>query len=141
MEFDINKVYGSINADKLKVGSLIIPADNMMALRDRVANNHRPTSLTAIKDESWEYRFVTKQTIDDKQQDNKWALAYLVSEPEEKKLRWTDLKVGDVITNKKITSMVVRIDTDDVIHILAGNVWLNDEELKEWEKVENEKEK
>lgn len=51
MEFDINKVYCSINADKLKVGSLIIVANNMMALRDRVASNHRPTSLTAIRDE------------------------------------------------------------------------------------------
>jgi hypothetical protein len=134
MEFDINKVYGSINADKLKVGSLIIVADNMMALRDRVASNHRPTFLIDIRNESWEYRFVTKQTIDDEQQGNKWALAYLVSEPEEKKLRWTDLKVGDIIKHDSDIAMVTRIDNVDNCHIFAGG-WLSDTAIEEWEKV------
>lgn len=134
MEFDINKVYGSINADKLKVGSLIIPADNMMALRDRVANNYRPTSLIAIRDESWEYRFMSEQTIDDERPDNKWALAYLVSEPEEKKLRWTDLKVGDIIKHDSDIAMVTRIDNVDNCHIFAGG-WLSDTAIEEWEKV------
>ena len=57
---------------------------------------------------------------------------------EEKKLKWTDLKIGDVITNGRHTAMVTEIDKECTyqIHIYAGNQWLKDSDLVEWEKVE-----
>lgn len=58
-------------------------------------------------------------------------------------LKWTDLKLGDVIKCKTETRMVTGIDTTDepdedgdVCHICAGGWWSTDKELEEWEKVE-----
>ena len=74
-----------------------------------------------------------------------WPLVYLVSEPEEKKLKWTDLKIGDVIHEKDGTEtrMITGIDTRDEVdddcnisHICASGWWCTDEILKNWEKVE-----
>lgn len=66
----------------------------------------------------------------------------------EKKLAWTDLKVGDVIRKGTLESMVMAIDKDNgwSFHLLAcrykGFVpkidWINDKEIEEWEKVEDE---
>ena len=64
-------------------------------------------------------------------------------EPEEKKLKWTDLKIGDVIKHKTglILEMITGIDTDGTVgvskHICASNYWITDEDLADfWEKVE-----
>ena len=53
-------------------------------------------------------------------------------------LKWTDLKIGDIIRNGEDTFMITGIDTDGVYdcHILAGDRWLKDTELESWEKVE-----
>lgn len=53
-------------------------------------------------------------------------------------LKWTDLKIGDIITNSKETFMIIGIDTigNYDCHILAGDMWIKDTELKNWEKVE-----
>ena len=58
-------------------------------------------------------------------------------------LKWTDLKIGDVVTNGTETYMVTGIDTScepdgegDVCHIYMGDCWYTDEDLKDWEKVE-----
>ena len=53
-------------------------------------------------------------------------------------LKWTDLKIGDIIRNGEDTFMIIGIDTDGVYdcHILAGDRWLKDTELESWEKVE-----
>lgn len=70
----------------------------------------------------------------------RFNLAYLVSEPEEKKLKWTDLKVGDVIKHKDsgIEYMVIGLDkrnTDK--HIRTCDKWFTDIYLeRSWEKVE-----
>jgi len=129
MEFDKSRVYTAVNADELKVGSQVICADDLADLRMRVeSNNFDSKSLVDINNESSLYRFVT--------QEDRYALAYLVSEPEEKKLKWTDLKVGDVITSGEITAMIVIIRSSDCgWHIFAGNTWIDDDSLKAWEKV------
>lgn len=55
-------------------------------------------------------------------------------------LKWTDLKVGDVIQNKKHTHsmMVIGIDHREEAksHIYDGLCWLDDNDLEYWEKVE-----
>lgn len=55
-----------------------------------------------------------------------------------KGLKWTDLKIGDTITNGEEIVMIIGIDTvgDYYCHILAGDNWIKDTELKNWEKVE-----
>lgn len=88
-----------------------------------------------ILDESNERRFQLTRT-------GVYPLAYLISEPEEKKLKWTDLKIGDVIRHKlsNLEYMIIGIDrqnTNTSKHIRYINTWLTDDELrKDWEKVE-----
>jgi hypothetical protein len=53
-------------------------------------------------------------------------------------VKWTDLKVGDIIKKEEITAMVTivyAIDNDKFARIYAGNSWLSDKELENWEKV------
>lgn len=134
MEFDKSRVYTALNADELKVGSKVVLADDLANLKYCVEHNNKDDIidiLVEIRSEAHDCRFANECTA--------WALAYLVSEPEEKKLKWTDLKVGDVITNGKFIAMVTEIDKEcsDNAHVYAGNMWLYDDELVEWEKVED----
>ena len=130
MEFDKSKVYSAKEADELKIGSKIIVADTYGDLKQSVLNDEETKILTEILDEYTQYRFKTSDEVF-------YALAYLVSEPA--KLKWTDLKLGDVITRDKLKFMVTGIDSEvDECHVFAGDVWLDDEELAEWEKVEND---
>lgn len=59
-------------------------------------------------------------------------------EPSEKKLKWTELRVGDVIREKSSLKqcMVTEIDisNNEGLHIFANN-WFTREELEKWEKV------
>lgn len=135
MEFDINRVYSSVNADELKVSSKVIVADSLGLLKRLVelsdkANIHK---LTKICDCNAQHRFKV-----DNGYDCEYALCYLLEEPTS--LKWTDLKVGDVIRNKdsEIECLVLSLDkrSTDTKHIKAGDFWLTDEELEEWEKVE-----
>ena len=128
MKFDKSKVYTAVNADELKAGSKVIVADTMEILNDRVAQDGPVETLRLVQSEGAFYRFKTQ---------GQYALAYLVSEPEQ--LKWTDLKVGDIITNGRLTAMVLSIDSEpelDELHIYAGDVWYSDEELTYWRKVE-----
>lgn len=72
MEFDESKVYTTLNADKLKVGSMIIAADTLTDLKVKVSKATRPVELLEIKAENYLYRFVTA--------DEHYELAYLVEE-------------------------------------------------------------
>lgn len=136
MEFDVKRVYTAVNADELKVGSIVIVANYIELLKHQVEANSFPTytkKLTCIMGTSSINRF--------KADDNKvYNLAYLVSEPKEKKLKWTDLKIGDVLKHKKepVQRLVTAIDsrTDEEYHILAGDLWCDDERLADWEKVQ-----
>lgn len=139
MEFDIEQVYTCKDADKLKVGSKVVCADDLGALKEIIKktkledDNNWVEELEEVKDENCEFRFVTCYGV--------YNLAYLISEPEEKKLKWTDLKIGDVIRKKYEDgyryAMVVRIDTYSTEkHIGLGINWVTDDELEDWEKVE-----
>lgn len=94
MEFDIKRVYTSVNADQVKVGSRVAVADNLNELRNAIRGNDASYTgvLKRVLDDMNTYRFKAIGT--------EWALCYLLEEPEEKKLKWTDLKIGDVIRNK-----------------------------------------
>lgn len=133
MAFDKSRVYTAVNADELKVGSKVIVADTLRDLKEMVEDGYAQT-LTNIRDDNYINRFeVDSSSI--------YSIAYLVSEPEEKKLKWTDLKLGDVIRKKYEdgyrSATVIRIDTYSTEkHIGLGGDWLTDDELEEWEKVE-----
>ena len=130
-ELDKSKVYTAVNADELKVGSKVIVADTLRDLKERVEDGYVQT-LTDIRDDACINRFeVDSRSI--------YSIAYLVSEPE--KLKWTDLKVGDVIKRGKEQAAVTYINEEGFsrkdIHISVGYCgMLTDEELEEWEKVE-----
>lgn len=129
MEFDKSKVFTSLNADELKVGSKVICANNIDSLKCKVHDGDDIIEVKGILEESYERRFqLTSKGV--------YPFAYLVEPPEEKKLRWTDLKVGDIITSGNLTAMITEIDKEYHIHICAGHKWYSDEELEDWEKVE-----
>ena len=129
MEFDKNRIYTAVNADELKVGSLVICADTMEKLKLKLKLNVKaifePKTLQDIFDENSERRFQVNGLS--------WALVYFVSEPEEKALKWTDLKIGDVIKHKKDGEyrMIVGLSTDhEYEHVIVGDGWMTDEYLE-----------
>lgn len=136
MEFDKSRVYTALNADELKPGSKVIAANNIDSLKCKVNDGNEIIKVSEILEECYERRFQLDYM-------GTYPFVYLVSEPEEKKLKWTDLKFGDIIKCKTETRMVTGIDTTDepdedgdVCHICAGGWWSTDKELEEWEKVE-----
>lgn len=131
MEYDESKVFTAKNADELKVGSKVICADNLFTLKYNV--EQEPDYITAlinILPINCMRRFKTE--------DGEWALAYLVSEPEEKKLKVSDLKLGDIVRPKSgdLEYLVTGIDHNDN-QVFFGDDWSDEENLgKYWEKVE-----
>ena len=78
MDFDKNKVYTALNADELKVGSTVIVADTMAALKEWVSN-YRATieyRIIEILSEENGYRFKTTNG-------NTYAFVYLIAPPKE----------------------------------------------------------
>ena len=130
MEFDKSRVYTALNADELKVGSKVIVAETLAHLKILLKERDAQI-LEKIRDESYACRFVINNGVP-------FLFAYLVEEPEEKKLKWTDLRIGDLITKDGILAMVTQIDRNDQghLHIYAGVFWISDSALKDWEKVE-----
>lgn len=135
MEFDKSRVYTVLNADELKVGSKVILGDNLSEVKEHVEQDYAADRLVEVKSEGYAARFYDGYAL--------WNIAYLVSEPEEKHLKWTDLKVGDIITNGEVIAMVTQIDklTDAIgeSHVLIGDSWLSDAALakENWKKVED----
>ena len=133
MEFDRSKVYTALNADELKVGSKCIFANNLDSLKCKVEEGTDIRPIVQILNDSYERRFKTNVR-------GEYPFAYLVSEPEEKKLKWTDLKIGDIVKEKQSNQqgMVTGIDLDcpDHIYISGCGVWFNGDDLEDWEKVE-----
>ena len=136
MEFDKSRVYTSLNADELKVGSQVFVANSLEMLRRHVAESEITDRLYNIQDEENPYRFMLSNG-------SCYNLAYFVSEPEEKKLKWTDLKIGDVIKKKdsEICYLVTGMDykEDAISHVHIANLWIDDDCLDTWEKVEVKK--
>ena len=97
MKFDESRVYTALNADKLKVGSRVIVADNIALLKKRVAAYHdggdvkRFIKIDEIRPEQYESRFVIHGELTYVC----WSLAYLVSEPDN--LDCTDDKSSDYL--------------------------------------------
>jgi hypothetical protein len=137
MEFDKSRVYTALNADELKIGSKVLVSNCISTLKVQVANYKEGDTRELINicsESSLNGRFETIANI--------YHLAYLVSEPEEKKLKWTDLKVKDVIKRGKEQAEVIYISEKgiagiDNCHIGIGCYSLiDDKELEQWEKVE-----
>jgi hypothetical protein len=128
MEFDKSKVYTSVNADELKVGSKVICADNLYALKFCVEEEIYMTTIKEVMSEDCMLRFRTKE--------GEYALAYLISESEEKKLKVSDLKLGDIVRHKSgsLEYLVTGIDHSGNEVFLDG--WIGESELKNWDKVE-----
>lgn len=139
MEFDKSRVYTALNADELKVGSKVIVADTLDALKRSVMNSIDIAILKHTEPECYMSRFIVESKFS-ADEETAFTLCYLVSEPEEKKLKWTDLKVGDVIRSKAlpfIEHLITGIDKG-AGKVFFCNSWAKADELAEWEKVENE---
>ena len=132
MKFDKSKVFTSLNANKLKVGSKVIVADTMDELKQYVESDCDASIIDCIMPEYFSNRFCS----DDKY----YNLAYLISETEEKKLKWTDLKIGDVVKqiDSTISYLITGIDSfeESTSHVLVNGTWVDDDCLEYWEKVE-----
>ena len=131
MEFDKSKVYTALNADELKIGSKVITADSITVLKDYVCDHRNISELITIRDESSTYRFIARGFAAN-------AFCYLVSEPEEKKLKWTDLKIGDIVTRDKVTYFLVTGLDKSQGAVLVNDFWLDNSDLESWEKVDLE---
>ena len=132
MDFDIKKVYSAVNADEVKAGSKVILANDMNSLRKKVGSSEDISILDDILPDYYPDRFESIDKL-------VYSLCYLIEEPEEKKLKWTDLKVGDVIRRKEtgITRMVTGIDTSkEASYIEAGFCCIDYDKLGEWEKAD-----
>ena len=76
MEFDKSRVYTAVNADELEVGSMVIVADSLDILRNKVLYEDEDliSKLTRVEDETYPERFCVNG-VD-------WMLAYLVTPAE-----------------------------------------------------------
>lgn len=73
MEFDVNRVYTSLNADLLKYRKcLVILADDLASLKHDVKNKENIVELAGVRDESYSNRFVDSISF------HHWNLAYLI---------------------------------------------------------------
>lgn len=126
MKFDKSRVYTALNADELKVGSKVIAANTLKVLVDAVGYEIPAERLISVQSDAYLHRFIVGE--------NAYAFAYLVEEPA--KLKWTDLKIGDVIRKENALRVVTGLDTEaeDDMHIRISS-WLADKDLEEWERV------
>ncbi|MGI5060566.1 hypothetical protein E4N89_06225 [Treponema denticola] len=81
MEFDKSKVYTSLNADELKVGSKVYVSDNIAYLRECIEDNFESCILTRVMSEKEAKRFCIDKSCE------KWQLAYLIEPPAEPKYK------------------------------------------------------
>lgn len=132
MEFDKSRVFTSVNADELKVGSKVVVSDTYDGLKAKFNRTASVAVLSEVLSSDYRGRFTIEGYS------CHFNLAYLISEPEEKKLEWTDLKIGDIITNGERSYLVTGIDKEGKwgSHIYCGTEWINDDNLGEWKKVE-----
>ena len=133
MKFDENRVYTAFNADELKVGSKVIVANYLESLISQVEANSYPTyacKLSAVMGTSSTNRFKVNEKT--------YNLAYLVEPPEEKYLKASELKVGDILKNKKSSNKIaIVVDVTEERVLLNQTFWRNNQGLEEWEKVED----
>lgn len=134
MEFDKSRVFTALNADELKIGSKIYVALDLLSLQKFVRDEIEECKFTLeeIKGPEYQNRFVTDTS---KYGRNTYTLAYLIKEPEEKKLKWQDLKIGDIIKSKHtgitylITAMYNKEEINVDKHIYATDFWIHDDDI------------
>ena len=142
MTFNKAKVFTALNADELKIGSKVIVANSISKLQQKVNTMEYEQNcevITWIGGEDHEFRFCISGEA--------YLLAYLVEEPQEQYLKWTDVKIGDIIRRKSsaICYMIIAIDIgsdenveyeDERKHIrISGLGWISDYLLKDFEIV------
>ena len=134
MAFYDKNVFTAVNADKVKTGTMAIVSDTLADLKCTVEMDGNPTIIKEINPSSFKDRFVTSLGT--------YSLCYVVESP--KGLKWSDLKIGDLIRLDACTEMVVGIDADPepddtenglLYHICSASGWISDEDLMDWEKV------
>lgn len=76
MEFNKNRIYTSVNADELKIGSKVYVSDNMYYLKECVEKNFESCILTRVLSEKETKRFCINN-----KNNEKWQLAYLIELP------------------------------------------------------------
>lgn len=137
MEFDVSKVYTSVNADELKVGSKVFCAFSLSDLKKRVDEGDEITEVFKIFPDSMEHRI----NVYYKDGYFSYPLAYLVEEPEEKKLKVADLKLGDILTPKYDEEKTRYFSITGIDYeynkCFFNNGWYTNEGLIAWEKVES----
>ena len=132
MEFDKSKAYTALNADELEVGSKVIIADSLQALKDRVSNfapdKDYASRIGSILPETEVHRFKTSRG-------NIYSLVYLISPPEKPEYKpfsdtetafktitahggWIKMKGGSYLTIAGID-----MKREDNEHILVGRFW------------------
>lgn len=138
MNFDKSRVYTAVNADELKVGSKVLVADNLETLKKKVDTDEGVQILKKVWGEDYEERF----EVEGLSFCYRYPLAYLVTEKE--KLKWTDLKLGDMVKHKDngIEFVVTGIDRKSTStgchHVFFANMWVSDSILANYEKVEEQ---
>lgn len=127
MEFDKSKVFSMLNAEELKIGSMVIVDDNLRSLKEKVESGAETSIIEEIRTDDCIFRFGTEDDV--------YALAYLVKEPEE--LKWTDLELLDKVVCIKTgrTAVVTAIDPGDkTCPVAFGPEWMPVGMLKDWKK-------
>jgi len=135
MKFDKSRIYTDVNADELKVGSKVYVADCLADLQREFFNacEDRIYTIVEILSPSNNPRFKAKTKNGAVFY---WHLAYLIEEPDS--LKWSDLKIGDIIKTKngRKVRMVTGVDIDNTELHIVTDMYISDEELAEkWEKV------
>ena len=160
MEFDKSRVYTALNADELEVGSMVIAADSLQVLKDRVSkfpfNKDYVGRIESLLPETEMHRFKTFWG-------GVYPLAYLISPPKKPEYKpfsdtetafktitahggWIKMKGGNYLTIAGID-----MKREDNEHILVGRFWHSarfvcenctfaDDGTPVGEKVENEEE-
>ena len=131
MNYNKGRVYTALNADELKVGSKVFVADSLSWLQEHVTNGDSPCTVVEILSPECSARI---KAVDSDGDTFCWHLAYLIEEPES--LKWTDLKIGDIIRSRdgRKVRMVTGIDIDSTqLHIIT-DMFISDGDLVYWEK-------
>lgn len=129
-----------------------IARDSVYDIKNILAKNDDfiKGQLVQIKEKSDDCSFPFSTTTPLNMESNKlcyWKFVYV--DPafqgmmrDEKALKWTDLKIGDIIRyklNRNVFMQVQGIDKSDnaLEHIFVGGGWKSDSYLIDWEKVED----
>ena len=131
MEFDKSRVYTALNADELEVGSMVIVADSLQGLKDRLnksaSDEDYISRIGSILPETAIHRFKTLWG-------GEYPLAYLISPPKKPEYKpFSDTETAfKIITahgvwikykNTYFSIHGISIGREDFKEILVGRVW------------------